>query len=74
MNDVALVRGRIDAARHSLHIHGNLPALRSVLADVAETGGFRRVAYDTRGAAAAFRALGGVFAELVARRIERGSD
>ncbi|MBA3366964.1 MAG: hypothetical protein H0U03_14485 [Actinobacteria bacterium] len=51
-----------------------MPALRSVLADVAETGGFRRVAYDTRGAAAAFRALGGVFAELVARRIERGSD
>jgi diadenosine tetraphosphatase ApaH/serine/threonine PP2A family protein phosphatase len=35
---------------------------------------FRRTAYDTGRAASAFRGLGGGFGELVARRIERGSD
>jgi len=35
---------------------------------------FRRTAYDTERAVAAFRDLGGGFGEMVARRIERGSD
>jgi diadenosine tetraphosphatase ApaH/serine/threonine PP2A family protein phosphatase len=35
---------------------------------------FRRTAYDTERAAVAFRGLGGGFGEMVARRIERGSD
>jgi predicted phosphodiesterase len=35
---------------------------------------FRRTEYDVESAAAAFRALGGPFAEFAANRIERGSD
>ena len=35
---------------------------------------FRRTAYDTERAAAAYRNLGGEFGEFAARRIERGSD
>jgi diadenosine tetraphosphatase ApaH/serine/threonine PP2A family protein phosphatase len=35
---------------------------------------FRRTAYDTERAVAAYRDLGGGFGELVARRLERGSD
>jgi diadenosine tetraphosphatase ApaH/serine/threonine PP2A family protein phosphatase len=35
---------------------------------------FRRTEYDFERAAAAYRALGGGFGELAARRIERGSD
>jgi len=35
---------------------------------------FRRTEYDVKRAAAAYRALGGVFGEMAAKRIERGSD
>jgi predicted phosphodiesterase len=35
---------------------------------------FRRTEYDVERAAAAYRALGGPFGEMAARRIERGSD
>jgi diadenosine tetraphosphatase ApaH/serine/threonine PP2A family protein phosphatase len=35
---------------------------------------FRRTAYDTERAVAAYRDLGGDFGEMVARRIQRGSD
>lgn len=35
---------------------------------------FHRTAYDVERAAAGYRSLGGDFSELVARRIERGSD
>jgi diadenosine tetraphosphatase ApaH/serine/threonine PP2A family protein phosphatase len=35
---------------------------------------FRRTEYDVEQAAAAYRTLGGGFGELLARRIERGSD
>jgi predicted phosphodiesterase len=35
---------------------------------------FRRTEYDVERAAAAYRALGGAFGEMAARRIERGSD
>jgi predicted phosphodiesterase len=35
---------------------------------------FRRTEYDVERAAAAYRALGGVFGEMAAGRIERGSD
>ncbi|MGH3115753.1 MAG: metallophosphoesterase family protein [Gaiellales bacterium] len=35
---------------------------------------FRRTEYDVERAAAAYRALGGDFGEMAARRIERGSD
>ena len=35
---------------------------------------FRRTEYDVERAAAAYRALGGAFGEMAAKRIERGSD
>ena len=35
---------------------------------------FHRTEYDTERAAEAYRELGGDFGEIVARRIERGSD
>jgi hypothetical protein len=35
---------------------------------------FRRTEYDNERSAAAYLALGGGFGEMVARRLERGSD
>jgi predicted phosphodiesterase len=35
---------------------------------------FRRTAYDNERAAAAYRAMGGGFGEMAARRVEKGSD
>ena len=35
---------------------------------------FRRTEYDNKRAASAFRELGGDFGQMVATRIERGSD
>ena len=49
---------------------------RAAWAICTRAGGFefRRTEYDVERAAAAWRARGGEFGELAARRVERGSD